>query len=191
MKGVYHINAVDEVTQWQIVGATLLISEAWLKPAPERMLAQYPFRIRGFHSDNGSEFINYTVAGMLNKHKKRYRRGEQNAASQSQAVRQFRTTEEKRMTPEGCGNDGPAAPTRYRHGKVEIQRQDFHFPTAHYLLSTPKQERRSIPACYPRLQAHLWIRKRCTTDQPRRQTDCPTRNRRRIRRNEICVVRNI
>ena len=31
------------------------------------MLEQFPFRIRGFHSDNGSEFINYQVSGMLNK----------------------------------------------------------------------------------------------------------------------------
>ena len=31
------------------------------------MLAQFPFRIRGFHSDNGSEFINHTVAALLNK----------------------------------------------------------------------------------------------------------------------------
>jgi hypothetical protein len=31
------------------------------------MLAQFPFRIRGFHSDNGSEFINHTVAKLLNK----------------------------------------------------------------------------------------------------------------------------
>ena len=60
VKGVYHINAVDEVTQWQVVGATAQISEAWLKPALEAMLAQFPFRIFGFHSDNGSEFINYT-----------------------------------------------------------------------------------------------------------------------------------
>jgi hypothetical protein len=67
VKGVYHINAVDEVTQWQIVGATPHISEAWLKPVLENMLAQFPFRIRGFHSDNGSEFINHTVAGLLNK----------------------------------------------------------------------------------------------------------------------------
>jgi hypothetical protein len=67
VKGVYHINAVDEVTQWQIVGATPHISEAWLKPVLESMLAQFPFRIRGFHSDNGSEFINHTVSGMLNK----------------------------------------------------------------------------------------------------------------------------
>ena len=66
-KGVYHINAVDEVTQWQIVGATAQISEAWLMPVLEAMLRQFPFRIRGFHSDNGSEFINHTVAKLLNK----------------------------------------------------------------------------------------------------------------------------
>jgi transposase InsO family protein len=67
VKGVYHINAVDEVTQWQIVGATAQISEAWLLPVLETMLEQFPFQIRGFHSDNGSEFINHTVAALLNK----------------------------------------------------------------------------------------------------------------------------
>jgi transposase InsO family protein len=67
VKGLYHINAVDEVTQWQVVGATAQISEAWLLPVLEAMLAQFPFQIRGFHSDNGSEFVNHTVAGMLNK----------------------------------------------------------------------------------------------------------------------------
>lgn len=64
-KGLYHINAVDEVTQWEIVAATPLISEFWLLPVLEAMLAQFPFRIRGFHSDNGSEFINYNVAHLL------------------------------------------------------------------------------------------------------------------------------
>ena len=67
VKGLYHINAVDEVTQWEVVGATAQISEAWLMPVLEVMLAQFPFRIRGFHSDNGSEFINHTVAKLLNK----------------------------------------------------------------------------------------------------------------------------
>jgi transposase InsO family protein len=66
-KGVYHINAVDEVTQWQIVSATARISEAWLEPVLASLLRQFPFRIRGFHSDNGSEFINQTVARLLNK----------------------------------------------------------------------------------------------------------------------------
>ena len=66
-KGVYHINAVDEVTQWEIVAATPQISERWLIPVLEQLLEQFPFAIRGFHSDNGSEFINYRVAGMLEK----------------------------------------------------------------------------------------------------------------------------
>jgi transposase InsO family protein len=66
VKGLYHINAVDEVTQWEVVGATAQISQAWLMPVLEAMLAQFPFHIRGFHSDNGSEFINHQVAEMLN-----------------------------------------------------------------------------------------------------------------------------
>lgn len=66
-KGLYHINAVDQVTQWEIVASTPQISELWLMPVLEAMLAQFPFVIRGFHSDNGSEFINYNVAHLLEK----------------------------------------------------------------------------------------------------------------------------
>lgn len=66
-KGVYHINAVDEVTQWEIVASVERISEAYLEPVLTTMLTQFPFVIHGFHSDNGSEFINQTVAKMLNK----------------------------------------------------------------------------------------------------------------------------
>jgi transposase InsO family protein len=66
-KGLYHINAVDQVTQWEIVAATPQISELWLLPVLEAMLRQFPFAIRGFHSDNGSEFINYSVARLLTK----------------------------------------------------------------------------------------------------------------------------
>ena len=66
-KGVYHINAVDEVTQWQIVAATPHISEAWLEPLLEAMIRQFPFRILGFHSDNGSAYINAVIARLLNK----------------------------------------------------------------------------------------------------------------------------
>jgi transposase InsO family protein len=88
IKGVYHINAVDEVTQWQVVGATAQISEAALRPVLEAMLKQFPFRIRGFHSDNGSEFINHTVAALLNKllieqTKSRARRSNDNALAES------------------------------------------------------------------------------------------------------------
>ena len=67
VKGIYHINAVDQVTQWEVVAATPQISELWLIPLLETMLQQFPFVIRGFHSDNGSEFINYTVAKLLGK----------------------------------------------------------------------------------------------------------------------------
>src|ERR1700681_3631572 len=67
LKGIYHINAVDEVTQWEIVSATPQISELWLIPLLETMLLQFPFVIRGFHSDNGSQFINHTVAKLLEK----------------------------------------------------------------------------------------------------------------------------
>lgn len=66
-KGVYHINAVDAVTQWQVVGCVERISEAYLLPVLKAILHQFPFRILGFHSDNGSEYINYPVAGLLEK----------------------------------------------------------------------------------------------------------------------------
>jgi len=66
-KGVYHINAVDEVTQWEMAAAVERISEAYLEPVLATMLTQFPFVIHGFHSDNGSEFINQTVAKLLNK----------------------------------------------------------------------------------------------------------------------------
>lgn len=65
VKGVYHINAVDEVTQWQVVGSVSALSQSYLKPVLQAILDQFPFLIRGFHSDNGSEFINDTVSGLL------------------------------------------------------------------------------------------------------------------------------
>jgi hypothetical protein len=65
--GVYHINAVDTVTQWQVVGCVPAISERFLLPVLEAMLHQFPFRLLGFHCDNGSEFLNHQVAKLLNK----------------------------------------------------------------------------------------------------------------------------
>jgi AraC-like DNA-binding protein len=64
-KGLYHINAVDCVTQWQVVATVQTISEAHLLPVIEQMLAQFPFLILGFHADNGSEYVNHRVAAML------------------------------------------------------------------------------------------------------------------------------
>ena len=66
-KGVYHVNAVDEVTQFQIIVTLERISEAFMRPALERILAAYPFKIKGFHADNGGEYINYSVAELLDK----------------------------------------------------------------------------------------------------------------------------
>ena len=67
VKGVRHINAVDEVTQYQYVGMVENISEYSLLPVLERLLQAFPFAVKGFHSDNGSEYINHTVAALLRK----------------------------------------------------------------------------------------------------------------------------
>jgi len=66
-KGVYHINAVDEVTQFEVVITVEKISERYLIPALETLLETFPFIIISFHSDNGSEYINQRVAGLLQK----------------------------------------------------------------------------------------------------------------------------
>ncbi len=67
IKGVYHINAVECVTQYEGVATCEHISEAFLIPVLEALLQSFPFRILGFHSDNGSEYINRRVAKLLNK----------------------------------------------------------------------------------------------------------------------------
>lgn len=66
-KGVYHINMVDAVTQWEIVLCVETISEVHLKPVLEIALGMFPFLVVNFHSDNGSEFINAVIARLLNK----------------------------------------------------------------------------------------------------------------------------
>ena len=66
-KGVYEINLVDEVTQYEFVGAVEAISERFLIPVLEGLLGLFPFVIKGFHADNGSEYVNRRVAGLLEK----------------------------------------------------------------------------------------------------------------------------
>ena len=87
-KGVYHINIVDEVTQWEIVGCIEKISEQSLLPLLADLLGQFPFTIINFHSDNGSEYINKQVAEMLNilmvrQTKSRARQHNDNAIAES------------------------------------------------------------------------------------------------------------
>jgi transposase InsO family protein len=67
VKGLYHVNAVDCVTQFEAVATCERISEAFLIPVLEQLLMSFPFTIKGFHSDNGSEYINRHVAELLNK----------------------------------------------------------------------------------------------------------------------------
>lgn len=88
VKSVYHINAVDEVTQWEVLGCVAKISEHYLIPVLKAMLLQFPFRILGFHSDNGSEYINEPVAELLEKlraefTKSRPRRSNDNALAET------------------------------------------------------------------------------------------------------------
>lgn len=66
-KGVYHINAIDEITQFEIISSVEKITDRYLIPTLEAMLSQFPFVIKGFHADNGSEYINRQVAAMLNR----------------------------------------------------------------------------------------------------------------------------
>lgn len=67
VKGLYHINAVDCVTQFEIVATCERLSEAYLLPVIDALLGSFPFKILGFHADNGSEYINHTVAELLEK----------------------------------------------------------------------------------------------------------------------------
>lgn len=88
VKGLYHINAVDCVTQYEGVASCERISETFLIPVLEALLHDFPFVILGFHSDNGSEYINRQVARLLNKllieqTKSRSRRSNDNAQAES------------------------------------------------------------------------------------------------------------
>ena len=67
VKGLYLINLVDEVTQFEHIGAVARISEAFLIPVLEALLVTLPFSVLGFHADNGSEYINRQVAKLPNK----------------------------------------------------------------------------------------------------------------------------
>lgn len=66
-RDIYHINAVDAATQWEIVFCVPVISEKFLKPILEKIINHCPFIIFNFHSDRGSEYINYVIARLLNK----------------------------------------------------------------------------------------------------------------------------
>lgn len=87
-KGLYTINLVCELTQFEIMVATEKISEAYMVPVLAAALAQFPFVIINFHADNGGEFINYRVADLLQRMlikltKSRSRKTNDNALAES------------------------------------------------------------------------------------------------------------
>jgi len=67
MKGIYPVNAVDIITQWELVASVERISEAYMLPVIALLLEGFPFAVRGFHSDSGSEYVNHDIARMLEK----------------------------------------------------------------------------------------------------------------------------
>ena len=97
VKGVYHINMVDEVTQWEIVGCVPQITEEFMEPLLKELIKQFPFKIINFHSDNGAEYINYSVSEILDsliikQTKSRSRRSNDNALVESKngaVIRKF------------------------------------------------------------------------------------------------------
>lgn len=65
IKGVYHINAVDMLTQWQVVVCTEQITHSFMRTVVELLIAQFPFTILGIHADNGSEYINERMLELM------------------------------------------------------------------------------------------------------------------------------
>lgn len=58
---------VDEVTQAEFICCVPEICERYMKIVLEELMIECPFVIINFHSDNGSEYINYVVADMLGR----------------------------------------------------------------------------------------------------------------------------
>ena len=117
--GLYHLNAVDTVTQWQVVGCVQTISERQLVPVLEAILHQFPFRILGFHCDNGSEFLNRTVARLLNKLLVEFTKS-----------RPYRTTDNALVE----GKNGAVVRKHIGYGAIAAERADLlqRFYTAYF-----------------------------------------------------------
>ena len=66
VKGVFYINVVDEVTQWQAVVAVPALTRRFVQVVLRAVLEHtFPFVIQSFHSDNGSEFVNHATVDLL------------------------------------------------------------------------------------------------------------------------------
>ena len=56
VNGLYHINLVDEITQFEFIGSVGRISVYYLIPVLEALITAFPFTVHGFHTDKGSGY---------------------------------------------------------------------------------------------------------------------------------------
>ena len=162
-KGVYHINAVDQITQWEVIASVEKISESYLVPVLELMLTGFPFVAHGFHSDNGGEFVNYQVAGLLNKMlirftKSRPRRSNDNALAESKNGSVLRKNLGYDHIPQRYADQLNAYHREYLNPYINFHRPSF-FPVVvvdskgkskkkypYKEVMTPYERLRSLPA---------------------------------------------
>ena len=162
-KGVFVINMVDEVTQYQQLAAVPRITEYFLVPVLEALVTAFPFRVLGFHADNGSEYVNHRVARLLNKlhvgqfTKSRPRRSNDNALVESKngnVVRRWlgRTHIPERLAPRVNAFLRDSLSPFLNHHRaclfaVEIERPDGRrrrtYPQSQ--VSTPYDKLKSLP----------------------------------------------
>lgn len=64
-KGVYHINIIDEVTQFEFIAAVEKLTQEHMVPLVERLIEEFPFKIYELHSDNGTEYVNQELWRLL------------------------------------------------------------------------------------------------------------------------------
>jgi transposase InsO family protein len=171
-KGVYHINAVDCVTQMEFVATCEKISEAFLLPVIRQLLDGFPFVILGFHSDNGSEYINYQVASMLEKlrvefTKSRPRHSNDNALAESKNASVVRKHFGYAHIPQFCASLVNAFCADYLNPYVNFHRPCF-FPETitdakgkerkkyrYKDMTTPYEKFKSIPDASQYLKAEI------------------------------------
>jgi transposase InsO family protein len=176
IKGVYLINAVDEVTQFQAVFAVEHISEAYLLPVLTAMMDAFPFVICGFHSDNGSEYINHKVAKLLEKlrieqTKSRSRQTNDNALAESKnasTVRKYlgyshipqhfasqvNTFTVEVLSPYLNFHRPCHFPTEYTDDKGKIRKR-YRYQD----MMTPYEKFRSLPAAETHLKKETTLKK--------------------------------
>lgn len=155
IKGLYLINAVDEVTQFQVVCAVARISEVFQLPVLEVMIDAFPFVMRGFHSDNASEYIDHQVAKLLEKlrierTKSRARQTNDNAHAESNNASTVRKYLGYSHIPQHCASQVNAFTTDMLSPYLNFRRP-YHFPSEY----TDKKGRMRKRYCYQDMMTPL------------------------------------